>query len=336
VTTAGESGEPLPWGEFELIDTLFSPLARGFAGAFSLKDDVAALAPKEGHELVLKTDSLIESVHFLRDDPAETVGRKALRRALSDLAAKGAAPEVYLLAIALPDTIRRSWLEKFAEGLSCDQKQFGIALAGGETNRTPGALTITVTAVGWVPQGRLVRRKGAAAGDAVWVTGTIGDAAGGLALLNNEGLSADDAAQEYLVRRFRLPEPRLAFGKAFRDFANAAVDVSDGLLADVGHIAEVSSVTIEVDSAAVPLSSELRTLWSEGQESVLRAASAGDDYEIAFTAAPSAAESVMRAAEVTATSVTRIGRVLEGPAAVVLRNSRGGEIPVLRKGYTHF
>jgi thiamine-monophosphate kinase len=336
VTTAGESGEPLPWGEFELIDTLFAPLADGFAGAFGLKDDVAALAAKPGHELVLKTDSLVESVHFSPDDPAETVGQKALRRALSDLAAKGAAPEVYLLAIALPDTIGRSWLEKFAAGLSLDQKQFGIALAGGETNRTPGALTVTVTAVGWVPQGRLIRRKGAVAGDEVWVTGTIGDAAGGLALLKNEGPSADNTAREYLLRRFRLPEPRLAFGKAFRDFAHAAVDVSDGLLADVGHIAEVSSVWIEIKSGAVPLSSELRALWGGGPESMLHAVAAGDDYEIAFTAPPSAAESVMRAAEMTATRVTRIGRVMDGPAGVALRDSLGGEIPVPRKGYTHF
>src|SRR5207248_8491797 len=166
---------------------------------------------------------------------------KALRRALSDLAAKSAEPEAYLLAIALPETTERTWLEQFADALSCDQEYFGVALVGGETNRTPGALTITITVIGWVPQGRLVRRRGARAGDEVWVTGTIGDAAGGLALLKDGGLSLNKAAQERLVERYRVPEPRMAFGKMLADFARAAIDVSDGLLADVGHIADVSA-----------------------------------------------------------------------------------------------
>jgi thiamine-monophosphate kinase len=336
VTGSGRSDEPLRWGEFELIDHVFAPLAKEYAGAFGLKDDVAALAMKAGHQLVLKADSLIESVHFLQEDPPATVGRKALRRALSDLAAKGATPELYLLAIALPETIGRSWLESFAGGLAGDQVQFRIALAGGETSRTPGALTITVTVAGWVPEGRLVRRKGATPGDEVWVTGTIGDAAGGLSLLNNECVAPNNTVHERLVGRFRLPQPRLAFGKRLLEFARSAVDVSDGLLADLGHIAEVSGVSMEIDTVAVPLSSELIALWGEGQESVLRAVSAGDDYEVAFTTPESAFETVMRAAESSATAVTRIGRVTEGAVGVVMRDSSGREISSPRKGYMHF
>jgi len=331
-----QSDKPLPWGEFELIDTLFAPLARGLAGSFGLKDDVAALAPKAGHQLVLKTDSLVESVHFLRQDPAAGVAQKALRRALSDLAAKGAEPEAYLLAIALPETTNRRWLEEFAEGLSRDQKRFAVALAGGETNRTPGALTITITALGWIPEGALLRRNGAKPGDEVWVTGTVGDACAGLSLLKGTETCANEAARDYLVARYRLPEPRLAFGKALRGIATASIDVSDGLVADLGHIGEVSQVKIEIDSGAVPLSPELRALWGGGEETVPRAVAAGDDYEIAFTVPPSAASAAEDVARQTATRATRIGRVVQGSGTAVLLDSAAREIHLPRKGYTHF
>jgi len=322
-------------GEFELIERLFAPLAREFAGAFDLKDDVAALPPKAHHELVLKTDSTIEGVHFLLGDSPLTVAQKALRRPLSDLAAKGAEPQVYLLAIALPDSVENTWLESFVEGLAQDQKQFGIALAGGETNWTPGALTVTVTMIGWVPEGRLVRRSGAREGDEVWVTGTIGDAAGGLALLKHEA-ATDGAERDYLIARFHVPQPRLAFGLALPEFASAAIDVSDGLVADLGHVADVSGVKIEIDLSCVPLSAELSALWGRDEETMLRAVSGGDDYEIAFSAPTSAAKRVMAAAAGRRTPVTRIGRVVEGSPGVAVRGLRGREIPMLYKGYTHF
>jgi len=324
-----------PWGEFELIDTLFAPLARGLAGAFDLKDDVATLSPKAGHELVVKTDSTIENVHFMPADPPDTVARKALRRTLSDFAAKGAEPEAYLLAIALPETMEKSWLEGFVEGLSKDQQQFRVALAGGETNRTPGALTITVTTIGWVPEGQVVRRNGAKAGDDVWVTGTIGDAAGGLSLLIGEAVCADEGMREYLIGRFRVPEPRLEFGGLLRGLAHAAIDVSDGLFGDLGHIAETSHVRIEIDSASVPVSRALRALWKMTDEGIARVVSAGDDYEIAFTAPP-AAGSIKAAAARSGSPITRIGRIVEGVAGVVLRDAAGSEITVPRKGYRHF
>jgi len=331
-----QADSPPPWGEFELIDRLFAPLARGFAGAFDLRDDVATLPARAGHELVLKTDSTIDGVHYLPGDPPDMVAQKALRRALSDLAAKGAEPEVYLLAMALPGNTERIWLERFVHGLSADQALFGIVLAGGETNRTPGVLTITVTVVGWVPEGRLVRRSGARPGDDVWVTGTVGDAAGGLCLLKNEAVLQDAAARERLVRRFRIPEPRLEFGTALAGIASASIDVSDGLVADLGHVSNVSRAGIEIELDRLPLSSELRSLWGNGPGWALRAASAGDDYEIAFTAPVEASGEIAAIAERTLTPATRIGRVVRGSGGVALLDPAGREISLHRAGYTHF
>ncbi|HWY15218.1 MAG TPA: thiamine-phosphate kinase [Rhizomicrobium sp.] len=322
-------------GEFELIAKLFAPLSRGVRGAFALTDDVALLEPKPGHELVLKTDSLIESVHFLRSDPAGTVAQKALRRALSDLAAKGAEPSVYLLALALPSWPDMNWLEAFAAGLAEDQARFECALAGGETNATPGPVTVTITVVGYVPQGALIRRNGATPGDSVFVSGTIGDAGAGLGLLTNGDTPASAAARDFLISRYRLPDPRLALGRELRGLASASLDVSDGLLADLGHIAQVSQARIEIDVACVPMSDALNELWGDGILGRARAAIAGDDYEIAFTAPRSAADAILEAARRTGTQVTEIGRVASG-CGVALLDEAGNPIQVARQGYTHF
>lgn len=322
-------------GEFELIAKLFAPLSRGVSGAFALTDDVALLEPKPGHELVLKTDSLIESVHFLHSDPAGTVAQKALRRALSDLAAKGAEPCVYLLALALPPWPDMNWLEAFAAGLAEDQAKFECALVGGETNATPGPVTITITAVGYVPHGTLIRRNGATPGDSVFVSGTIGDAGAGLGLLTNGDIPASAATRDFLISRYRLPDPRTELGRELRGLASASLDVSDGLLADLGHIAEASQARIEIDAAQVPMSDALREWSGEGTSGRVRAAIAGDDYEIAFTAPRSAADAVLEAARRTGTQVTAIGRVVSG-SGVALLNESGNSIQVLRQGYTHF
>jgi thiamine-monophosphate kinase len=321
-------------GEFALIAELFAPLSRGFPGAFGLTDDVAVLAPRPGHDVVLKTDSLIEGVHFLRSDPPQTIGRKALRRALSDLAAKGAEPEVYLLALALPEWPDSGWLRAFADGLAADQEEFGIALAGGETDATPGPVTITVTAIGYTPEGELVRRNGARPGDTVFVTGTIGDAAAGLLLAKGK-VQASSAEHEFLLSRFRLPVPGLSFGRAMRKIASAAIDVSDGLLADLGHIAETSGVRIEVDAARIPLSEALGEFSGADVDARARAAAAGDDYEIGFTAAPTNEPEIAACARETLTEVTAIGSVVAGQG-VRLLNASGQQIVVAKRGYTHF
>jgi thiamine-monophosphate kinase len=316
--------------EFALIAQLFAPLAEA-PGAFGLTDDVALLPARAGHDLVATTDALVEGVHFLADDPPDSIAKKALRANLSDLAAKGAEPAGYLLALSLPARIPMTWLEGFARGLGEDQRTFAVPLLGGDTTATPGPLTLAITAMGYVPAGAMIRRAGAKAGDGVYVSGTIGDAGGGLALL--KGKEADIRGAGELIERYRLPSPRLALGRALRGVASAALDVSDGLIADLSHIAEVSHVRIAVEAGRIPRSSALRALWGDTPEAIVRAATAGDDYEIAFTA--SSEEKVTDAAKLGGVAVARIGRVEEG-SGVALLDSNGREIAVARGGFTHF
>jgi thiamine-monophosphate kinase len=322
-------------GEFELIARFFAPLARSAPGAFGLTDDAAVIAPPAGEELVVTTDALVEGVHFLRDDPPDTIAKKSLRMNLSDLAAKGAAPMAYLLALSLPDWTDRTWLEAFARGLAEDQHAFGVSLIGGDTTRTPGPLTLAITALGSVPRGTMIRRSGAKAGDLVFVSGTIGDAGGGLAMLKGEGGSISDVHRNTLIARYREPSPRVSLGLALRGIASAALDVSDGLLADLGHIADTSTVRIAIGAARIPLSPALRALWGDGAEACVRAASAGDDYEIAFTAREGDKRAVVRAAAEAGVPVAEIGRVLAGEG-IELCDAAGREIAVPRKGYVHF
>lgn len=319
-------------GEFELIAELFAPLAKSASGAFGLLDDAAFIAPPPGQSLVVTVDAVVEGVHFLADDPPGAIAKKALRVNLSDLAAKGAEPCGYLLALVLPEAKGMDWLRGFAKGLEEDQAEFAVPLLGGDTTATPGPLTISITAFGWVPGNTMIRRAGAVPGDLVFVSGTVGDAGAGLALLKGQ---ARVARSPSLVTRYRLPEPRLALGRELRGIASAGLDVSDGLIADLGHIAEVSKVRIAVDAAAVPRSAPLRALWGDGSEAIVRAVSAGDDYEIAFTAPAAKREAVMAAAARVGVPVTEIGRVQAG-AGVVLLDENGREIPVTRAGYTHF
>jgi thiamine-monophosphate kinase len=311
--------------EFALIAKLFAPLSKFAPGAFGLTDDAAVIAPPPGHELVITTDALVEGVHFRSDDPPDTIAKKALRVNLSDLAAKGVDAIGYLLAISLPNHLDTAWLEMFAKVLADDQKTFGISLYGGDTTSTPGLLTLAVTAFGSVPVGHMIRRDGAKIGDLVFVSGTIGDAGAGL----------HDAKSEYLVNRYRVPEPRMALGRALRGVASAALDVSDGLLADLGHIADTSKVKIRVESARIPRSAELKAMAGDTLDAIVQAATAGDDYEIAFTAPEATRAEVEAAARDAKTLVTEIGRVEEG-AGVSLIDADGGDVPVTRSGYTHF
>jgi thiamine-monophosphate kinase len=317
--------------EFALIAQLFAPLAEA-PGAFGLTDDVALLPARAGHDLVVTTDALVEGVHFLAGDPPDSIAKKALRTNLSDLAAKGAEPAGYLLALSLPARIGMTWLEDFARGLGEDQKTFAVPLLGGDTTATPGPLTMAITAMGYVPAGAMIRRAGARAGDGVYVSGTIGDAGGGLALLKGEGADISGHAGQ-LIERYRLPTPRLALGLALRGVASAALDVSDGLIADLSHIADVSRVRIIVEAGWIPRSPALRALWGDTAEAIVRAATAGDDYEIAFTA--SSEEKVIEAAKLGGVAVARIGRVEEG-SGVALLDSKDREIAVAHAGFTHF
>jgi thiamine-monophosphate kinase len=318
--------------EFQLIAEIFAPLAEA-PGAFGLKDDAAVIAPPAGHELVITTDALVEGVHFLADDPPLFIAKKALRVNLSDLAAKGAEAAGYLLALSLPSGASMEWLTAFAEGLKQDQREFGVSLYGGDTTGTPGPLTIAITAFGFVPKGKMLLRSGAKANDLVFVSGTLGDGGAGLAMLR-ERHEAPHAVRDFLVHRYREPRPRLTLGKALRGVAHAALDVSDGLLADLGHIAETSGVRIEVEAHRLPLSAALQAVWGSGDDARIRAATAGDDYEIAFTVPARLADDAVKAAR-DSTTITQIGRVVAGQGVVLLDDS-GREMEIDRKGYTHF
>lgn len=299
--------------EFETLDRLFRPLAHPVWGR-GLADDVGLVPSRPGHDLVLTKDAIVEDVHFLPDDPLDLVARKLLRVNLSDLAAKGAEPFGYLLACHWSS--RCGWPEReaFAAGLAEDQTAFGLGLIGGDTVSTPGPASFSATLLGWAPRGGIVGRAGARPGDLVLVTGTIGD--GGLGLLAAQGrLELEPERVAALAARYRLPEPRLAFGAALQGHAHASADVSDGLAADAGRIAAASGVAIELDLGRLPLSAAARA-WFERRvdpEAALAfLATAGDDYEIVLTCAPAAEAGLMRAAAELRLRLTTIGQVSEG------------------------
>ena len=305
--------------EFGIIARFFAPLTG--EGAWGLKDDAALLPARAGHDLVVTTDTISEGVDFFAFDPPDSIAQKALRVNLSDLAAKGAEPSHYLLNLTLPHAVTPDWLAGFADGLARDQKTFNISLLGGDTGAGDGPLSITVTAFGFVPQGGMVRRSGAKVGDAVYVTGTIGDSGGGLAIFKREKHTLSDAERDHLTARYRVPQPPVAFASQLRAIAHASVDVSDGLIADLGHVVSASGIRIVVEGERVPLSVPLRALW--GDDTLLRAVTAGDDYQIAFTGPPGLNG-----------PFARIGRVEKGEGVGL--TLAGDEIAVSKPGYRHF
>ncbi|MBY0335295.1 MAG: thiamine-phosphate kinase [Acetobacteraceae bacterium] len=308
--------------EFALIARHFRRLAG--PGALDLQDDAALLAPPAGRELVLAADAMVAGVHFLPDDPPETIGRKLLRVNLSDLAAMGADALGYLMTVALPQGTPDAWLEGFVAGLAEDQALFGLSVLGGDTVSIPGPVTLSLTILGAVEPGTALRRVGARPGDELWVSGTIGDGALGLRALR--GGFPDPSG--FLARRYRLPEPRLALGAALRGIARACMDVSDGLLQDAGHLARAAGAAVEIEAARVPLS-------APGNPLAL-CVTGGDDYELLFAAAPEDAPRVEAASRAAGTAVTRIGRFTPGPAAVTLRDETGRPMDLPREGWSHF
>lgn len=328
------SGAPKRSGEFELIAKYFAPLSRGEPGALNLKDDAAYLRPRAGCDLVVTTDALVAGVHFFPDDAADTVAKKALRVNLSDLAAKGAVPRGYLLTLALPAALGEGWVKAFAKGLRHDQDAFGISLLGGDTTATPGPLTINIVALGEVPSGKMLTRGAAVAGDDVWVSGTIGDAALGLCLLKGELPGLGARHRRAAVARYQVPEPRCSLGPRLVGLVHACIDVSDGLVADLGHIADVSGVAVEIVADDVPLSAAGKAAVSQGLDAAILL-SGGDDYELAFTAPQAARTKLAALAAATAVPLTRIGVVAKGRGLKAL-DAQGRPLRFARGGYTHF
>ncbi len=327
-------------GEFELIARYFAPLAAGFPGAFGLLDDAAVIAPLPGHELVAKTDAIVGGVHFLPDDPPDLIARKALRVNLSDLAAKGAIPRAYMLDIMLPRTVTEDWIAAFAGGLAQDQDAYGMHLIGGDTDSTPGPVTIAIMAFGDVPAGRMLRRGGARTGDTVFVTGTIGDAALGLEVLRGESAHLDAEAATFLVDRYRLPRPRVTLGPRLVALASAAIDVSDGLLADLRHICEVSELAAVIEASRVPLSAAVRAALAANPERITTVLTGGDDYEILFTAPSAALDELTELSQTLDVPITAIGRVESPPigrkARIRVLDGSGKALGFDRSGWTHF
>ncbi len=320
-------------GEFERIARFFAPLAA--PEALGLLDDVALIPGPAGTQYVLKTDAIVEGIHFLPDDPPEQVAQKLLRVNLSDLAAKGAEPVGYLLTTALPQTRDEAWLERFATGLALDQKEFGIGLMGGDSVATTGPVTLSVAAIGRVAAGKAVLRSGARAGDAIFVSGTLGDGALGLKAIRNELPRLDAAARDFLADRYRLPRPRLGLGRRLVGLANAMMDISDGLVADLGHICKASHVSAVVEAELVPLSPAARAAIAAEPKLLAAALAVGDDYELLLTASPDAAAAVLQAGQAAGVAVTRVGRI-EAGAGVRVVDGRGAAIPLADGGYRHF
>ncbi|WP_225669248.1 thiamine-phosphate kinase [Bradyrhizobium hereditatis] len=323
-------------GEEALIARYFRPLATD-PGAFRLDDDAAALKP-DGADVVVTTDAIIEGVHFLSDDPPDTVARKALRVNLSDLAAKGATPAGFVLALALRSS-DEAWLKPFAAALGEDAVQFACPLLGGDTVSTPGPLMVSVTAFGRVPPGKMVHRSGASPGERVMVTGTIGDAALGLAILRGgkvHAAASDKAAREALVGRYRVPQPHVAMAGIISDHASASMDVSDGLAGDLAKLCGVSGVSAVIDVGQVPLSGAARDLVSRGVVGLETLITGGDDYEILCTVAEDRIEAFAEAAQRVGIPVSSIGTVVAGSTAPKFVDREGREIALERLSYSHF
>lgn len=335
VTSAAEPPKD-PVDEFDWIERCLRPLAADAPEALGLLDDAALIAARPGFDLVVSKDAMVEGVHFLTEDPLDGVAGKLLRVNLSDLAAKGAEPYAYMLATAWSP--RCGWTERqaFAAGLAADQDRFGLRLIGGDTVSTPGPLTFSLTIFGWVPAGALVRRAGAKAGDAVLVTGAIGDGFLGLEAAQGglDGLAP--AHRAALAERYRRPEPRLGLGPALRTHASAAADVSDGLIADAGRIAAASQVQITLDLDQAPLSPAAAAWLDQSADrdlARLALAAGGDDYEVICTAPRDKVAGLQAAARAIGLRLTRIGDVEAGRGIACRLGGRLVSPP--RAGYRH-
>lgn len=315
--------------EFELIRRYFTRPAP--TAGLGVGDDCALLKPPAGLVLALTTDTLAEGTHFLPGTDARRLGHKSLAVNLSDLAAMGADPRWFLLAITLPDA-DEAWIEPFAAGMFALAEAHAVELVGGDTTRGPRA--ITITAIGTLPPGYALRRDAAAAGDDVWLSGATGEAALGLAHLKGRIALAPDAAAA-CVARLERPEPRVALGKRLRGVAAAAIDVSDGLLADLGHVAAQSRLAAEVEYEAIPRAAAIAGCPDRALADECMLAG-GDDYELVFTASPEKRGDVEAAGRAAGVPVTRIGRMASGAPGVRLLDRAGKPLPVDRLGFDHF
>lgn len=327
-------------GEEEIL-ALLAPLTLGTPGAFGLQDDCAVLRPRPGTELVLKTDPVAEGVHFLAGAEPEDIAWRALAVNVSDLVAKGAAPLGFLMALSFPAAPRRAWFERFANGLRVAQERMCCRLLGGDTDRRPGPMTVSITVFGEVPEGAMVRRGTAAAGNALFVSGTIGDALLGLELCKDPQLAVrwglSEAQAQDLRRRYLRPEPRLDLAPLLRAHATAAMDISDGLAKDLGRMAKASGLGAEVQAAQLPLSSAARKVLVHSPQLLQALLAAGDDYEVLAAVPATEAEAFTAGGARLGVSLSRIGTMDDARSGeVVFRAATGEEMEIKSTGWDHF
>lgn len=317
--------------EFGLIAELFAPLSRGYDGAHSLRDDAAFIKQQPGKLLTVTTDTIVEGVHFLGGTAPGLVARKLVRVNLSDLAAKGAQPFAVMVNAAFPKDIGWDWLRGFAAGLKQDFDCFGLWLIGGDTVSIPGPLCLGLTAFGWCDPAHSPHRSGAGEGDDIWVTGTIGDGGAGLLAAQNKLPGGTAAESAFLKDRYDLPQPRVDFGVAMAPYVSASMDVSDGLVQDLGHICTASGLGAQVDVGGIPMSSA----FTNAGFTPVQAIAMGDDYELLFTASPANAAVLRDCARTCNVDITRIGRMMQGSGVLCL-DPKGRDVTPVSAGWRHF
>ena len=314
--------------EFNLIEKYFARPAK--KAVLGIGDDCALINVSPGCELAISTDTLVESTHFFPNADAMLLGHKALAVNLSDLAAMGATARYVTLALTLPK-IDDSWLRAFSDGFFALAERHEVELIGGDTTRGP--LSMTLTVFGEVPQGAALRRDGAKAGDDVWVSGTLGDAALALRHLQSKTTLPPDIC-ERVAARLHQPEPRLKLGVALRGIASAAIDISDGLIADLTHICERSALSAQIEWPQIPLSPALQSMDAGSRQNC--ALAGGDDYELCFTAPPSVREKIATISTTLALPLTRIGQLYAGRANVTVIDDKGNLMSLSQIGFDHF
>ncbi len=322
-------------GEFGIIKTYFSPLTAAEKGAFNLTDDAAIVEIPSGKNVVVTTDTLVEGIHFLSEDLPENIAAKLLRVSLSDLAAMGSMPAYYNLSIATKLSTTSDWFKGFAEGLLADQMQFGITLIGGDTVATTGPLTLSITAMGLVEKGKAIRRDGAKSGDDIWVSGSIGDAALGLKAATGKLCSISEVNKKYLISRYIKPNPQTLLGPKLANLVNAAIDVSDGLIADLSHICETSNLGANIQITDIPLSRAAKMLVTEKPDYIDLILGGGDDFELLFTADKSFRAVEKPLTKMLNVSLTKIGTMVSR-RSIQIFDEAGEQYSLPNIGYTHF
>jgi len=314
--------------EFDWITRYFAPLTS--KEGLGLRDDAALFKPSAGKELVITSDAITAGIHFFEDDAPASIAQKLLRVNLSDLAAKGAEPRGYLLSLLLPLDISENWVEGFVTGLTSDQIRFGIELWGGDTSQIKGPITASITAIGEVQSGQMLRRDGAQIGDILYMTGGLGNAALGLKIRQGE-LEPND----YLLDRYLHPRPQVDLGQRLVGIATASMDISDGLVQDAGHLAKASDVALAINVKQLTFSRETRDILNKQPELFELCLGGGDDYELLFTAPLAKKEELITLSEKTEVTITAIGTVGEGNGVTVL--GEGGEpLELANIGWQHF